>query len=162
MKSLKKISYLLFIFVALFCLTKPVFAETLDVCKSLGDNVEIDSQLVDAISTIVLVLQIAIPILLVIFGSIDFVKAVVAQKEDEIKKGQQTFIKRTITAIIVFFVFVIVKLVVSFAAGDESANIMNCASCFLKGSDDSDCQASASGVQDNNQNTQSNQQSKTN
>ena len=42
----------------------------------------------------VLLLKIVIPILLIIFGMLDLGKAVVASKEDEIKKGQQMFVKR--------------------------------------------------------------------
>ena len=41
------------------------------------------------ISSIVTVIKIAVPILLIIFGMLDLGKAVVAAKEDEIKKGQQ-------------------------------------------------------------------------
>ena len=42
-----------------------------------------------------------------------------AQKEDEIKKGQQTFIKRIVAAAIVFFIVTIVQLVMGLVAGDE-------------------------------------------
>jgi hypothetical protein len=77
--------------------------------------------------------------LLVIFGSIDFVKAVVAQKDDEIKKGQQTFIKRLIAAIIVFFIVAIVKLTVGFGAGKKQTNILNCVSCFVDGPNSKEC-----------------------
>lgn len=80
---------------------------------------------------IYLLIQIAVPILMVIFGSLDFLKAVIAQKEDEMKKGQQTFIRRLITGIIVFFIFSIVKIVISFAGEDNKTNILNCASCFI-------------------------------
>ena len=70
--------------------------------------------------------------LLIIFGSIDFVKAIIAQKDDEIKKGQQVFVKRLIAGIIIFFIFSIVKIIVSFAADkDKKTNIINCASCFI-------------------------------
>ena len=85
------------------------------------------------ISTIVTLIKIAVPILLIIFGMLDLGKAVVAQKEDEIKKGQKIFIKRVIAAAIIFFVISIVQLLVSFVAGDEG--IMNCASCFINGTD---------------------------
>ena len=76
------------------------------------------------------ILPILVPILLVVFGSIDFVKAVIASKEDEIRKGQQIFIKRLISAVIVFFVFVIIKLIVSIAA-DNKTNVLKCASCII-------------------------------
>ena len=76
------------------------------------------------------VIQVAVPVVLVIMGSLDLFRGISAQKEDEIKKGQQMFIKRLISAALVFFVFVIVKVVISFVA--ESSNIMECAQCFIE------------------------------
>lgn len=86
------------------------------------------------VSTIILLIKIIVPVLLVIFGSIDFLKAVIAQKEDEIKKGQQTFIRRLITGIIVFFVIQIVQLIISFASNGDD-NISGCFNCFVNGKD---------------------------
>ena len=82
---------------------------------------------------VVQVIKIAIPILLIIFGMLDLGKAVVAAKEDEIKKGQQTFIKRLVAAIIVFFVSLVVQIVVKFAASKDDPTIMNCMNCFING-----------------------------
>ena len=84
------------------------------------------------ISTIVTIIKIAVPILLIIFGMLDLGKAVVAAKEDEIKKGQQTFIKRAIAAIIVFFVIQIVQIVVRFVSGNEPT-VAGCFNCFING-----------------------------
>lgn len=57
------------------------------------------------------VFQIGIPILLIVLGMIDFAKAVMAGKEDEMKKHQNIFIKRCIYAVGIFFVVTIVTLV---------------------------------------------------
>ena len=80
-------------------------------------------------SKIVLAIEIVVPILLVIFGMIDLGKAIIAQKEDDIKKGQQTFIKRLITAALVFLVVFIVKLVVGLVSDDSK--VTGCLKCFL-------------------------------
>lgn len=85
------------------------------------------------VSTIITIIKIAVPILLIIFGMLDLGKAVVAAKEDEIKKGQQTFIKRAIAAVIVFFVIQIVQIVVRFVSGNDQ-NIAGCFNCFINGS----------------------------
>lgn len=77
-------------------------------------------------------IQIVVPIILVVLGLLDLFKAVTASKEDDIKKGQHMFIKRLISAVLVFFVFVVVKLIVSFAADGNSSQIMDCAECFIK------------------------------
>ena len=89
------------------------------------------------VSTIVTLIKIAVPILLIIFGMLDLGKAVVAAKEDEIKKGQQTFIKRAIAAIIVFFVIQIVQIIVRFVSGNNQS-IAGCFNCFINGTASTD------------------------
>lgn len=63
------------------------------------------------------ILQILIPIGLLIFGAIDLGKAVIAGKEDEMKKAQGTLIKRVIYAVAVFLLFTIITLVMNVVAG---------------------------------------------
>ena len=138
MKKFKKISYLFVVMFGLFLAVSPVLADDI-TCNVAGRSIKIDVKLPDIISLIILILQIAVPVLLVIFGSIDFVKAMTSQKEDEIKKGQKTFISRIIAGVIVFFVIAIVKLVITFIAGDEASDIVNCADCFLSGKDSDGC-----------------------
>lgn len=89
------------------------------------------------VSTVVLLIKIAVPILLIIFGMFDLGKAVVAAKEDEIKKGQGLFIKRAISAALVFFVIQIVQIIIRFvASGDNS--VVQCFNCFVHGTSAAD------------------------
>lgn len=120
----KKLS-LLFVLLFGMIVSSPVYAIT---CA----DVEVDNKIPNTVHTIILIIQIAVPILLVVFGMMDLMKGVMAQKEDEIKKGQQTFIKRLIAAAIVFFVIAIVKMVVSFVADDDQ-DIMSCFNAFVNG-----------------------------
>ena len=86
------------------------------------------------VSTIVTVIKIGIPILLIILGMLDLGKAVMAQKEDEIKKGQSLFIKRLIAAILVFLVVFVVQIFVRFIAGkDDNKDVTSCINCFING-----------------------------
>lgn len=55
-------------------------------------------------------IKVVIPVMLIIFGMLDFGKAVTSGKEDEIKKQMITFIKRAIAAVVVFFVPTIVGM----------------------------------------------------
>lgn len=136
---MKKYVKYLFIFALLLCIRENVFASSM-WCPALGDTVRIEYQLAKIIRYVILILQIAVPIILVLLGTIDLIKGMSAQKEDEIKKGQQIFIKRLISGAIVFFVFAIVKLVVSVASNGDRENIMTCAYCFLKADkDDASC-----------------------
>ncbi len=82
-------------------------------------------------------IQIVVPILLIIWGMIDFAKAITKSDEDEIKKGQKTFIKRLIAAAIVFLVVTIVRLVVQLVgqvgADGFNQSIWSCVQAFING-----------------------------
>lgn len=134
----KKILVLIFA-IALLIIVDPVIADTYNNYDKNGlvscggglvDN--IPSLIPKVISIVYTIIQIAVPIVLVIIGSLDLLKGVIAQKEDDIKKGRQMFIKRLIAAALVFFVFVIVKLVISFVADSSNLSIMECAQCFIE------------------------------
>lgn len=165
MKTIKRLSYFMFMFVGLVVAINAVKAGDI-TCDFLGKDVKIDTKLTDTVHIIVLALQIVVPILLVVLGSIDFVKAITSQKEDEIKKGQKTFIARLIAGIIIFFIAAIVKLVVGLVSGDESTQLLNCADCFLNGSDStSGCSAAKGKINDpqnNEKNTTKNNVKSTN
>ena len=128
----KRLSYLLLL-VMCSIMMAPVYAKDVAGCDAiLGSKIQIDEKIANTVHIVILVIQIAVPIILVIFGMIDLMKAVIAGKEDEIKKNQMVFVKRLIAAAIVFFVFVIVKMLISFVA-DDSKNLINCANCFING-----------------------------
>ena len=80
------------------------------------------------------VVKILVPIILVLLGVIDMLKAASSQKEDEMKKAQSTFVKRLISALLVFFVIAIVQLVfgvlhnVGFGSG-----FTDCLDAFING-----------------------------
>jgi surface polysaccharide O-acyltransferase-like enzyme len=87
----------------------------LEGCKIGAGTV--DQSIINVIKAIISIIQIGVPILLVIWGMLDLGKAVIAQKEDEIKNGQKIFMKRLIAAAIVFFIVVIVKFLVQLVGG---------------------------------------------
>lgn len=60
------------------------------------------------------IIRIIVPILIILLGTLDLSKAVFAGKEDGMRKAQQTFIKRIIAGVAVFFVPVLVSIVMSF------------------------------------------------
>ena len=88
------------------------------ICDANGELV----QILGVVRTALTIIQIAIPILLIIMGSLDLMKAVMAGKEDEIKKGQNTFVKRAIAAVIVFFIPLIVSLVMGLITVDTTSS----------------------------------------
>lgn len=96
-----------------------------------GNSIKVDSSLPAAVSAIINILKIAIPILVIVFGLLDLGKAVMSAKEDDIKKNQGLLIKRIIVAVFVFFVVAIVQFVVSLVGGGDSDNIIDCIDCFI-------------------------------
>lgn len=101
---------------------------------SCGTITGIDSTLPYAISTVVSLIKVVIPVILVIYGMLDLGRAVASQKEEEIKKGQKTFFLRLIAAVIVFFVVAIVQLILGLVGGDEDHNSdWGCFNCFVNG-----------------------------
>lgn len=100
---------------------------------SCGNIGTINKKIPELTSWFITIVEVAVPIILIIMGIIDFVKSLSSQKEDEIKRGQQVFIKRIITSVMIFFVIVIVKLLINFLSGSssESGNMIDCIECFI-------------------------------
>ena len=97
-----------------------------------GNLTDIPSKIPKLTSEVFTIIEIAIPILLVIMGTLDMFKGITASKEDEIAKGRKMFVKRLITAALVFFLFIITKSVVSLIDNKTSYdNITSCMNCFI-------------------------------
>lgn len=75
----------------------------------LGDDV------IEIIDDVMKIIRIAVPILLIVFGMTDFLRATFSDSEENIKKDRDRFIKRIIAAIIVFIVPIFVDLVLHLA-----------------------------------------------
>ena len=101
---------------------------------SCGNVTGIPKKIPEITSYIMTIVQIAVPVILVIIGSIDLIKGITSQKDDEIKKNQKIFIKRLIVAVLIFFIIVIVKFIISLVADSSSGNISSCIDCFLNNS----------------------------
>ena len=129
----KKILFVL-ILLTIFMYVPSAMAANITGCEALIPGAIIDVKIANTVHIIILAIQIAVPVLLVIFGMLDLAKSIIAQKEDEIKKGRQTFIKRLLSAAIVFFVIAVVKFLIGFVA-DNGEGIMASANCFLNKAD---------------------------
>ena len=100
---------------------------------SCGNMGSFSAKIPEITSWLITIVEIVVPVLLTILGAIDFIRAVVGQKEDDIKKAQAMFWKRFITAILVFFIVAFAKLVVNFFSNDdnESKSLIDCIDCFI-------------------------------
>lgn len=79
------------------------------------------------VGNVVKIIQWIIPILLILFGSIDLGKAVVAGEDKEIKEAQKLLVKRAIYAVVVLLIFVVVKAL--FGLVDQESTNSLCFEC---------------------------------
>lgn len=142
---MKKV-FIVFLTLLVLCVSTPVYADdvcgegsrsdlTVEQCNREGGiptKCGIPSGLADMINDAFNLLKIGVPVVLIIMGMIDLLKAVAGQKEEDIKKGWNMFAKRVIYGIAVFFVFFLVQFVVSLLPGKSGkANILSCVKTFF-------------------------------
>lgn len=77
----------------------------------------IGTKMQDLLKNVVKVLRILIPIILNVFGVIDFARAIFAGDEEAMKKAQAKFIKRLIIGIVIYLIPSLLKLVLNIAHG---------------------------------------------
>ncbi len=103
-------------------------------------SLDIDPMIPYFTSSIVGFIKVGIPVLLIFFGMLDLGKAVMAKEEKEMKENQGKFVKRCISAVLVFFVVAIVSFIFSTLsrASDESGSdsfdgkqVSACINCFI-------------------------------
>ncbi|MBR3161967.1 MAG: hypothetical protein IKF19_04480 [Bacilli bacterium] len=77
-------------------------------CKEL-----LGKKLINKIKEIVNIIRISVPILLIVFGVIDFGKAIFVSDENEMKKSQSRFIRRLIVAVAFFLIPTLLAIVLN-------------------------------------------------
>ncbi len=91
-------------------------------------------ELLSFVGYILLIFKIIIPIIIIIYGMIDFGKAVVAEKDDDIKKSAKSLGRRAIAGIIIFFIPTIVTWVFGQVStwGTDHTEFKKCEDCLLR------------------------------
>lgn len=86
------------------------------------------------VGNVLTIFKIVIPILLIIFGMMDLGKAVVAAKDDEIKKAVKSLAMRAISGVIIFFIPVLVGFIFTLVdgfSGDVATDYEVCKTCIV-------------------------------
>lgn len=71
---------------------------------------------------VIRILQIAVPFALIIWGSLDFFKAVIAGDDKEMKQKRKPFIQRLIAAVIIIVLPIIVNAIIRTLGGGDDPN----------------------------------------
>ena len=91
--------------------------------------------LLQLVGYIITIFKVAIPLVIVGLGMFDFGKAVVAEKEDEIKKQTKRLLYRVVAGIVIFFVPTIVLFIFEqvgdYSEEKDAAAFNNCETCLL-------------------------------
>ena len=85
---------------------------TISSCEDLFKGAD---DLLDLIKSGITIVKIAIPLILIVMGTMDFAQAIFASSEDGIKKAQSKFTRRVIIAVVIFLIPSILKALLSIA-----------------------------------------------
>ena len=123
-----KLKYILVgVVIFMFCTTGVLADTAVTDCEVL-----ISPELRELIDKYMTWIRILVPLVLIVLCMMDLGKAVMAFKEDEMKKVKSTVIKRLIIGVVIFFVPTIVNFTINFADTYFDANIFKNGTCGIE------------------------------
>lgn len=131
----KKINMLIFVLLICFVSLNPVLAQENNLatnivrCGGLGEF-GIPAGIPAFTRGLYTTLKYLVPVLIILFGILDFVKAVMASKEQDMKEYQNKFIRRLISGVAIFLVLAVVNFVFSQTKVQDANGILKCLSCL--------------------------------
>lgn len=63
------------------------------------------------VGNVIYIIRIVIPVIIILLGTLDLGKAVIAGEDKKIKEAQKSFIKRLIYGVAIFFMFTVVEVI---------------------------------------------------
>lgn len=87
-----------------------------------------DSDFNKFVNNVMIIFYVLGPILLILFGSLDYAKATVSSERDALKKANKNFLKRLVATILLFVAPTITNIIISFNVSDKylSGNAYTC------------------------------------
>jgi len=117
---LKKIVTMVVVFmVAFLFISQPIIVSAAPAGDALTCSDMLDKDLDKMLTTAYTVMQIGAIVLTVIFGSLDFAKAVWSNDQDMLKKASQKFIKRLVAMVVILILPYIIDPVVKAVFGSS-------------------------------------------
>ena len=81
---------------------------------------------IQLLKIVIRIIQIAAPLALIIFGSLDFFKAIIAGDEKEMKAKRKPFIGRLVAAVVILFLPMLVNLIIKTVASGTNSTFKKC------------------------------------
>ena len=101
------------------------------------------------------------PFLVIIFGSIDYFKAVISSNEEEMKKSKQKFPKRLIAFTILLVLPILIKVLLSNFGGSSSSNL-TLLKCIITGQTEDNTESSTTDTDNQSSNSSGNSNTNSN
>ena len=121
------------------CKEEVIFMNLVNVLAEdvICDGITFPGSVVGLLRTGIFIIQVVVPILLILWGMLDFAKGIIGQDEDKIKAGQKKFIQRLIAAIIVFLIVTVVQIVINTVGnlggeGNKASSAWKCANNLIR------------------------------
>lgn len=106
---------------------KEIMCKNFEFCKTYGvlKTFEISGKIIN-------IIKIIVPILIIIFGSIDFAKVVISHDADELNKSISSFVRKLILGVVVFLIPTIINSIISFVGinSDPDKKFLPCTQCL--------------------------------
>jgi hypothetical protein len=114
----KKILFGLIIFMVMFFTIKEnIYAYNINamILATTSNDCDVLAPIRDLLNQAFYYIKFAVPILLIVFGTVDFSQAVIAGDDKGVQQALNRFIKRIIAGIAIFFLPYVVNLLLSLA-----------------------------------------------
>lgn len=104
--------------------------------SELGSSISLDCSdedvkaLMEDFSRYYRLIEVVVPILIILFGSIDLTKAVLNQDKDAMQKSIQSFVKRCIAGLAIYFLPLIIEVVLSLPGLPDAESLL-CGIAFI-------------------------------
>ncbi len=76
-------------------------------------------------------IKVIVPIILVVMGTSDFLRAVSANDEKSMDETPKKFARRIGAAVLIYFVMTMVQLIIKVIDTDNKSSVLSCAKCFV-------------------------------
>ena len=132
----KKVNYLMFISSLIFISMNDVLAEGINrECVTCGKNaLAIPAAIPKFVAAMITLVQIIVPIALIVFTMIRYLKAVASGEDKGFSNANRSFLRNIIAAIVVFLVISLVKTTFNIIEkASEESGTTSCVSCFITG-----------------------------
>lgn len=126
---MKKIRYTIFSVISMFIGIGLISAKECVTCGT--DSLPIPAQIPKFVSGGITFLQILIPVILILVGMVQFMKAMASGEDKTQRDAVSSFIRSIVAGVVIFLVVALVKFVFINFLGSDGADTVSCISCFM-------------------------------